>query len=93
MFNQIIEIREQINSSKDLRKYKKAINNLENSITLFHTKIFKDIANETKVELIGFHGHTIYHNISRKDISAQLGNGKLLSQLTKMLFITLEKMI
>ena len=82
LFNQIIEIREQINSSKDLRKYKKAINNLENSITLFHAKIFKDIANETKVELIGFHGHTIYHNISEK-ISVQLGNGKLLSQLTK----------
>ena len=32
--------------------------------------------------LIGFHGQTIYHNSDEK-ISKQLGDGKLLSQLTK----------
>ena len=32
--------------------------------------------------LIGFHGQTIYHN-SEEKISKQLGNGKLLNQLTK----------
>ena len=31
---------------------------------------------------VGFHGQTIYHN-SKEKISRQLGNGKLLSQLTK----------
>ena len=32
--------------------------------------------------IIGFHGQTIYHNFKEK-ISRQLGNGKLLAQLTK----------
>ena len=32
--------------------------------------------------IIGFHGQTIYHNFKEK-ISRQLGNGKLLGQLTK----------
>ena len=32
--------------------------------------------------LIGFHGQTIYHN-SEKKISKQLGDGKLLNQLTQ----------
>ena len=32
--------------------------------------------------IVGFHGQTIYHNFKEK-ISKQLGNGKLLNQLTK----------
>ena len=32
-------------------------------------------------DIIGFHGQTIYHNAQEK-ISYQLGDGKLLSQLT-----------
>ena len=32
-------------------------------------------------QLVGFHGQTIYHNPKEK-ISKQLGNGKLLNQLT-----------
>ena len=32
--------------------------------------------------LLGFHGQTIYHN-SKEKISKQLGDGNLLSQLTK----------
>ncbi len=35
-----------------------------------------------KIDLIGFHGHTIYHNAQEK-VSNQLGDGKLLFQLTQ----------
>ena len=34
------------------------------------------------IDFIGFHGQTIFHNADEK-ISRQLGDGKLLSQLTK----------
>ena len=34
------------------------------------------------IDFIGFHGQTIFHNAKEK-ISKQLGNGKLLSKLTK----------
>ena len=37
--------------------------------------------NSVNVDLIGFHGHTVYHNPKEK-ISKQIGDAKLLSQLT-----------
>jgi anhydro-N-acetylmuramic acid kinase len=55
---------------------------LERKITLFHSKVVKEISDKKKIDIIGFHGQTIYHN-SQEKISTQLGNGKLLSQLTK----------
>ena len=54
---------------------------LERKITIFHAEIIKklNLSNDT---IIGFHGQNIYHNPEEK-ISKQLGNGKLLNQLTK----------
>ena len=75
-------LKEAIYSLKDLKKYSKEILDLEKKITLFHAKIIKDISENRTIDLIGFHGQTIYHN-SREKISNQLGNGKLLYQLTK----------
>ena len=45
------------------------------------------------VQLIGYHGQTIFHNGDEK-ITRQLGDGALLSQLTKKkLFTILDKTI
>ena len=61
---------------------------LEKEITLFHAKVVNDLINSAKrsqissPEIIGFHGQTIFHNPEEK-ISVQLGDGKLLSQLSK----------
>ena len=49
---------------------------------LFHAKIIKEIALSKDDILIGFHGQTIYHNSAEK-ISRQLGDARLLNQLTK----------
>ena len=38
------------------------------------------------IDLIGFHGQTIFHNPEQK-ITKQLGDGNLLSQLTKKIVI------
>ena len=82
-----------INTSKDLNYYSTSIKSIENKITIFHAKVFKDISSKIKLDLVGFHGQTIYHNPKEK-ISLQLGNGNLLSQLIKKkLFLTLEKTI
>jgi len=68
----------------DLKKYENEINILEREITLFHAKIVNEIIKLTdrKIDFLGFHGQTIYHNPLEK-ISKQIGDGKLLSQLTK----------
>ena len=41
---------------------------------------------DQEIDLIGFHGQTIFHD-SKKKTSIQLGNGKLLSSLTKKIVI------
>jgi len=69
---------------EDLQKNKSEIKNLERELTLFHahavTKTLRIF--DEKIDFIGFHGQTIYHNSIEK-ISKQIGDGNLLSQLTK----------
>ena len=57
---------------------------LREKITLFHASICKKIINNftSNIDLIGFHGQTIFHNANEK-ISKQLGDAHLLSGLLK----------
>ena len=80
IYHNIHNLKEKINNKKDLEKNLKKMNELEKKITLFHAKVVQNLLKKTKVDLIGFHGQTIYHNSDEK-ISKQLGDGKLLSQL------------
>ena len=84
IYKQLTKLRDKIKSSKDLRKFSKEIKNVEKEITLFHAKAVNQILKTTKVNVnfIGFHGQTIYHN-AKERISKQLGDGKLLSKITK----------
>ena len=80
IYKDIHNLKEKIHNIEHLKKYKNEINNLERNITIFHAEIIKKL-NISENTLIGFHGQTIYHNPDEK-ISRQLGNGKLLHQLT-----------
>ena len=84
IYKYLTKLRDKIKSSKDLKKFSKEIKNVEKEITLFHAKAVNEILKKTKVKVnfIGFHGQTIYHNAKEK-ISKQLGDGKFLSKLTK----------
>lgn len=82
IYQQIHSLKQKINNEKDLIKLKKDIDELEKNITLFHANIFSKVSKNNFIDLIGFHGQTIYHNFNEK-ISKQLGNANLLSQLTK----------
>ena len=80
----ILNIREKITNSEKLNKYLDEIKDLERKITLFHVEAVKETLGMSKssVDLIGFHGQTIFHEPEEK-ISKQLGDGNLLSQLIK----------
>ena len=82
--HKILNIRAKILSSTHLIEYESEIRDTEREITIFHANVVKEILENTKIDidLLGFHGQTIYHN-SKVKITKQLGDGKLLSQLTK----------
>ena len=80
LYKDIHSLKEKVHKIDHLEIYKNEINNIERKITIFHAEIIKDL-NVSDKTLIGFHGQTIYHN-PMEQISRQLGNGKLLNQLT-----------
>ena len=72
-----------VKNSSDIERNKNLINEFERIFTLENAKAIKEIQKNTneKIDVIGFHGQTIYHNTKEKN-SLQLGNGNLLSNLT-----------
>ena len=84
LHQQLVKLRNLILNIDDLKKYTSQLNEIEREITLFHSKIVIDVSSKYKdeIDFVGFHGQTIFHNPEKK-ISKQLGDGKLMSQLTK----------
>ena len=84
----VIELRDKISSVEDLKEYSEKLKIIERDFTLFHAEIINEIFKDYKedIDLIGFHGQTIFHRPNIKT-SLQLGDGKLLSQLTQKLVI------
>ena len=83
-YKNLTNLRENIKNIEDLKKHAKQINLAEKQITLSHALVVKKILKKKyiKIHFIGFHGQTIFHDAKQK-ISKQLGDGKLLSKLTK----------
>jgi anhydro-N-acetylmuramic acid kinase len=84
LHQKLINLRNIIYDKGDLLKYSKDLNKLERDLTIFHSEIVYEIIDKYReeIDLIGFHGQTIYHN-PKIGISRQIGDGNLLSQLTK----------
>ena len=82
LFLRYHNLKKKINLKSDLEKNVNEIKELENKITIFHSKVIKDMTSNYELDLIGFHGQTLYHEPKEK-ISFQIGNGNLLSQLSK----------
>ena len=84
IYENIHNLKDKINDSKDLKNFSRKIEILEKEITLFHAKAVNEIIKESKfnINFIGFHGQTIFHN-AKERVSKQLGDGELLSKLTK----------
>ena len=80
----IQNLKEKINNSKDLDSYLEEIKILEHEITLFHSKVAKEVIEICKIDIdfIGFHGQTIFHN-SKEKKTKQLGDANFLSKYTK----------
>ena len=84
LYKDLVNLRNKINSANDLIVNFELVSEIERKITLYHAEICNKIINKSnyEVDLIGFHGQTIFHDASQK-ISKQLGDGSLLSSLLK----------
>ena len=82
IYNNIHDLKKKINNSNDLKIHLNDLKSLEKKITLFHARVIKEVTKSQDIDLVGFHGQTIYHN-SKEKISRQLGDGNLLFQLIK----------
>ncbi len=80
----LINIRDKVLTIDDLKALSGEIKSLDRNITLFHAKVVNEIIETSKIEvdLVGFHGQTIFHNAEKK-ITKQLGDGEMLSKLAK----------
>ena len=80
----LINMREKVLVVGDLNTHFDEIKSLEREITLFHANAVNKILETSKIEidLVGFHGQTIFHDPEIK-ITKQLGDGNMLSQITK----------
>ena len=88
IYQELTNLRDKILNVNDLKVHLDILKDLDRKFTLFNAKIISEITNNfvEEVDLIGFHGQTIFHNSNLK-VSKQLGDGKLLSSLTKKIVI------
>jgi anhydro-N-acetylmuramic acid kinase len=84
LHKRLINLRNLIKSKTDLIDFSEELKILEKELTIFHSEIVNKVSLESKenIDLIGFHGQTIFHE-PKDQITKQLGDGSLLSQLTK----------
>ena len=92
LYKQLISLRDKISNSTDLKTYSKEINDLEKKFTLFNSHSINEVIREINedIDLIGFHGQTVFHD-PKIQISKQLGDGRLLSSLFKKIVFCLQQ--
>ena len=88
LYKQLINLKDNISNFTDLKTHFKEICDVERKFTLFNSHLINEVIRDINedIDLIGFHGQTVFHN-SKIQISKQLGDGRLLSSLLKKIVI------
>ena len=88
LYKKLISLRGKINNFKDLKTHSIEINDVEKKFTLFNSHLINEVIGDINedIDLIGFHGQTVFHE-PKIQISKQLGDGQLLSSLFKKIVI------
>lgn len=88
LHKKLVNLRKKLSISEDLKINVNKLNEIEREFTLFIGKIVNRVIVNypEEINFLGFHGQTIFHDSDEK-VSKQLGDGKLLSQITKKIVI------
>ena len=88
LYKQLISLRDKISNFTDLKTHSIEINEVEKKFTLFNSHLINEVIGDINedIDLIGFHGQTVFHD-PKIQISKQLGDGRLLSSLFKKIVI------
>lgn len=85
-----MEMRAELRSitGKDAGRDEQRIKDVERKMTIFHAEVVSELLDlaglrADDVDVIGFHGHTVFHNPS-ENISLQIGDGDLLAEQTRI---------
>lgn len=79
-----LELQEKISSILGQRKLSQEIKNIADEITDIHINAVNELVQtEDKIDLIGFHGHTIYHS-AEDSLTIQIGNAQKLADATEI---------
>lgn len=70
----------------DSTKAEITFDKLITALTILHAQLVKTLLNQTNfkaenIDVIGFHGQTLFHSVAKK-ITIQIGDGKLLADMT-----------
>ena len=84
LHDQLVQLRDLVSTKRDLLENSEKLRKLERNLTIFHADVINQSLKKYNypIDLIGFHGQTIFHEPHEK-ITNQLGDGKLLSQILK----------
>lgn len=77
-----VSLRERLQGCLGCHDFTPEIQELERDLTIFHGEVVKDFLQhylDYQVDLIGFHGQTLFH---KPPVTRQIGDGELLSEIT-----------
>ena len=62
LYEKLIKLRNKIKTKQDLETHIIEVKNVNRDFTIFHANLIKKILSKIEIDVVGFHGQTIFHS-------------------------------